>query len=326
MSFENRLIFVLMLFSSGLFPQSFDIEQATQLLRPRIKTEGRFILPAELKDTTGHFSLNGQAVNITFPIKRKFSVDIALSLKSLKLKDIIKNSVRLKAYDILGSIRFTLRQVRMSFDSLPNKNIYGINAGITGLHLTRKYKIAFYTLNAHLHEQDRYLHSPGFRLSALAGQYHLRGIRKSFYYGAALIYSDGLLLPAPFIGGTEKLFKNWYFNYTLPVQMNLEYNHNKHRMITGIKADGFRSSLLFRQIRHSVNYKQGIAYLNYRYRFSNTFYAFAEGGYIFYHQLHISNTSDFSGNYNIKNSTYIQAGFFAYLGKGLLEKIIEQLF
>lgn len=326
MNFKLYLIFTLTTVITGLNAQSFDLEQATQLIRPRLKTEGRIILNANFKDTSGNFNLTEQSLVLTFPLKRKFSADIALNLKSLKPKELLKNSIRIKACDILGNIRITSRQLKLGIDSLPAKNIYGINAGITGLHLTKKYRIAFYSVNAHLLEQDKYLSAPALRLSALGGLYHVRGLRKSFYYGAALVYSDGLLLPAPFIGGTERLFRNWYFNYTLPVQLNIEYNDNKHRMLAGVKADGFRSSLSFKNLRRAMNYTQGMTYIQYRYRFSNTFYAHAEGGYIFYHKMHFASTSEVTSAYHLKGKPYIQAGFFAYFGKGLLEKIIEQLF
>jgi hypothetical protein len=308
------------------FAQTFDIDQATQLIRPRIKTEARYIFDSDFRDTSGKFNSFDQSVSFTFPIKRKFGTDINLNLKSLKIKDIIKNSVRIKAYEVLGTARITSRQLQLGFDSIPSRNLFGFNAGLIGLHLTRKYRIAFYSLNVFLQEDIKTIPTLVPRFSALGGQYHIRGIKKSFYYGAALIYSDGLLIPAPFVGGTENLGGHWYFNYTLPVQLNIQYQNEKHNVLAGIKADGFRSSILLKGKRNGFNYTQGSVFGSYRYRFSNTFYAQAECGYIFYQNILLDKNPVYRNQYGLKGTPYINAGFYAYFGKSLLEKIVEQLF
>lgn len=309
--------------SSG---QSFDIEQATQLIRPRIKTEARYLFDSDFKDTSGRFNSFEQNISFTFPIRRKFTADLSLNLKSLKLKDIIKNSIRINASELLGTVRISSRQLKLGFDSVPSKNMFGVNTGLIGLHLTRKYRIAFYSFNVFLQEQDKTIKGMVPRFSALGGQYHIKGIRKSFYYGAAIIYSDGLLLPTPFIGGTEKLADHWYFNYTLPVQLNVQFQKNKHNAFIGAKADGFRSSILFKEKRSAINYTQGCVFASYRHRFSNTFYAQAECGYVFYQNIILAKNLGYRNHYGINGAPYINAGFYAYFGKSMLEKIVEQLF
>lgn len=325
MSFKFKAIIILYCSFLTSAAQTFDIEQTAQLIRPRIKFDSRYTFDTNFIDTNGKFNSFENAATITFPIKRTFKTEVSLNLSSLKLKDIFKNSLRIKANEIFGTVKVAHRQNYLGFDSLPKKNLYYANAGLIGLHLTKKYRIVFYTMNINIHEQDKTLNNAFPRFSGVLGQYHIRGLRKSFYYGVSLIYSDGLLIPSPFIGGTEPINSNLSFNYTLPVQINFQYKKNKSFTVLGAKVDGYRTGILLDANRTNMNLTYASAFLNFRYRFSNTLQMQVEGGYNFYQDIRFTKSNNYNYRYPMQGSPFVNATFNIYFGKSLLEKIVEQV-
>ena len=106
---------------SSLEAQTFEVEQIEQLFRPRVRVDSKYIVDASFKDTTGVYNQKEISSVFTFPIKTKFSADVKLDLSSLNLKDILKNSVRIKASQTLGVFRLNARQINIGFDTLPQK-------------------------------------------------------------------------------------------------------------------------------------------------------------------------------------------------------------
>lgn len=306
--------------------QTFEVEQIEQLFRPRIRIESKYVFDANFKDTSGLY--NQKEINsvFTFPIKTKFSADVKLDLSSLKFKDVLKNSIRFKASQTLGILRLTARQINLGFDSLPQKNIANATAGLMGLRLTKKYRVQFYSATVTIAEQDKTLNSASPRASALFGQLHLRGIKRNFFYGVAATYSDGLLIPAPFFGGSEPVGKKFIFNYTLPVQINIQYKDDKKTLITlGAGFDGYRNGILYLAKRKNLNYYAGLTYCNVRYKFSRSLIGRIECGYIFYQNMQYSKTEGVKTKYAINSSPYVQVGFSVLFGKTFWEKVFENV-
>jgi hypothetical protein len=302
--------------------QTFEVDQIEQMFRPRLKVDSKYIFDSKFKDTTGIFNQKDLNMVFTFPIKTRVDAGLNPDLKNLKLKDLLKNPVRIKASQTLGMIRLNGRQPNIGFDPLPQKNLYNITAGLLGIRLTKKYRLVFYSVNASIAEQDKTINNIGLRASALIGQLHFRGFKKNFFYGVAAVYSDGLFLPAPFFGGSEPLGKKFIFNYTLPVQINLQYKDDRRTLITlGVSADGYRSGINYLTKRLNVNYTSAMAYANIRYKFSRTFAGRLEAGYVFYQNLKYTGTDNYHTGFNISPGPYIQAGFNILFGKTLWEKI-----
>lgn len=323
----SKLSFLLsLILFSNTKAQTFEVEQIEQLFRPRIRLESKYVFDSNFKDTVGVY--NQKEINsvFTFPIKTKFSADVKLDLSSLKIKDILKNSIRFKASQTLGVLRFTGRQLNLGFDSLPQKNIFNATAGLLGLRLTKKYRVQFYSATVTIAEQDKTIKNASPRASALFGQLHLRGIKRNFFYGIAATYSDGLLIPAPFFGGSEPIGKKFIFNYTLPVQINIQYKDDKKTLITvGAGFDGYRNGVLYLAKRRNLNYYAGLTYANFRYKFSKSLIGRIECGYIFYQQMQYSKTEGIPTKYGINPSPYVQVGFSVLFGKTFWEKVFENV-
>lgn len=334
MSFKIIRIAFLVCCAASVKAQTFDIEQSAQLIRPRMKLDSKFTQELGNNGSLPYKCLEN-SVGITFPITQKFKTEIDLDLKNFKLKDIFKKNIRVKADQILGTFKITQRNTNLGIDSAGvtyNKNLYYVNVGFIGLHLTKKYRIMFYSLNMSMHEEDKTFNQFTPRFSGIIGQYHIKGLRKCLYYGVSMIYSDGLFVPSPFIGGTEPINSRWSFNYTLPVQLNLQYHQNKSYTIFGVKSDGYRSGVYFSDSRINLNYGNAAVFLNFRYRISRTFQAQAECGYNFYQYMSFDNGIQDNKFWPSRTSSPLKSGFYAnatlniYFGKSLLEKVTDQLF
>ncbi len=323
---KNSLILFLSLTPYICKTQTFEIEQLEQLFRPRIKVDTKYIFDSKFKDTLSTFNQKEANAVFTFPLKTKLGADVKLDLRSLKLKDILKNSVRVKASQTLGVIRVNTRQLSMGFDSAaPLKNNYTVAAGVLGASLTKKFRILFYSTNIAIAEQDKTLNKAVPRFSGLVGQLHIRGVKKNFFYGIAASYSDGQIIGSPFLGGSEPIGKHYVFNYTLPVQVNLQYKSNRTLITIGISADGYRTGVDYNTKRLNLNYTSGLCYTNLRYKFSKTFVARAEFGYIFYQNLRFTQTESLRNNFPINNGVYTQIGFNILFGQTIWEKVFESV-
>ncbi len=320
---KYNLVFLGLVTYFGFKAQTFEVEQLEQLFRPRIKVDTKYIFDSKFKDTISVFNQKEANAVFTFPIKTKLNANVKLDLSSLKLKDILRNSVRLKASQTLGMLRFNTRQVNVGFDSLPLKNNYTIAAGILGASLTKKYRILFYSANIAFAEQDKTINKATPRFSGLIGQLHIRGLKNNFFYGIATSYSDGLFLAAPFFGGSQPIGKNFVFNYTLPVQVNLQYKNNRTLLTAGITADGYRTGINYNTKRVNVNYTSGLCYTNLRYKFSKTFIAKAEVGYVFYQNWRYTKNDFVRTNFMINNGVYAQVGFSILFGQTIWEKALD---
>ncbi len=322
---KKLLLTTLITFVSNLAnAQTFEVDQIEQLFRPRVKIDGRYLFDSKFKDTSNVFNSKDVNAVFTFPIKTKVDTDIKLDLSSLKLKDILKNSVRIKASQTLGMMRVNARQSTIGFDSLPTKNNLTIAGGVLGAWLTKKYRIGFYSANFAIAEQDKTLPKAVPRFSGLIGQLHLRGLKRNFFYGVGATYSDGLFLPAPFFGGSEPIGKKFIFNYTLPVQINLQYKDDRRTLITvGVSADGYRTGIDYNKKRMNLNYTSGLAYANLRYKLNKNLVMRIEGGYVFYQNLRYTRTDNLRTNFQLQPGPYAQIGFNVLFGKTIWEKAFE---
>ena len=110
--------------------QTFDLEQFEQVFRPRLRIDGRFQPESAFRDTTGGFSnAEGTAV-LTFPIASRFKAGFELDTAARGLREVLTNSVRVEARQLLGSVRLGARQVRIGFDSTRVRNLFTASAGV----------------------------------------------------------------------------------------------------------------------------------------------------------------------------------------------------
>ncbi len=324
---RKAILFLLFILSySFINAQSFDLDQVEQIWRPRIRTDFRYLGASKFADTTGSFSSTDQSCVITFPIKTKISADLKLDLSSLKIKDILKNSVRLKASQVMGSVRFGAKQMHMGLDSVKNRNMYFASAGVFGLRLTKKYRIMFYSLNAGFNEQQETMKNMGLRASGVIGQFHIRGLRKNYYYGIAAAYGDRGFLPVPFFGGMQPINDRMTFNYTLPAQMYVQYKiNNKNSLSSGVTLDGYRYGMEFKNQRINFNYGSVSLFATYKLKLNKSFGFRFNGGYNVVQYVKLTEIDKTKTTYQLKPGFFVEAGIYTLFGKNLFEKVTQSI-
>jgi len=298
------------------------MDQVEQIWRPRIKADFRYVGNAKNSDTTGNFSSTDQNCVITFPIKTKFSADLKLNLTSMNAKDILKNSIRVNASQVMGSVKFGAKQVHAGIDSISNRNLYYASAGLFGLKLTKKYRIVFYSVNGGFNEQDKTLSTMALRSNAVIGQFHIRGLRKNYYYGIAATYGDGKFFPVPFFGGMQPIGERMTFNYTLPAQMYVQYKiDQKNSLSAGVTLDGYRYGIVYQDKRVNFSYGTLSVFANYRLKINKSFGFRLNGGYNFVQKLSVELDDKTRLTGTMNPGYYVEAGFYTLFGQNLFEKV-----
>lgn len=319
------LLFVIALNSISI-AQTFELDQVEQIWRPRIRADFRYVAPTKYQDTSSKFSSTEQSIVFTFPIKTKLGADLKLDLSSLKLKDILKNSVSIKASQVMGSLKFGSKQVNTGLDSIKTRNLYYGYAGVFGLKLTKKYRIMFYSLNAGFNEEDKTINTMALRANGVIGQFHIRGLRKNYYYGVAASYGDGKFFPMPFFGGMQPAGSKGTINFTIPAQIYYQYKPNqKHAISTGLTLDGFRYGMQFKNERINFNYANVNMFANYRYKLSKTFGFRVQAGYNLVQRVVLTDIDIKKTRYPLQPGFYVEAGIFTVFGKNLFEQVTASI-
>jgi hypothetical protein len=313
--------------------QSFELEQFSQLYRPRIRIDAYYQGSGLWQNKKTDIRFNHQAqqytAHVSVPIAGKLSLGAEVDLTQPNIKDILKNSVRVKAWQLMLNGRLGYRYSQ--FDSVRNLRSFNSSAylgsiGISGVKLTKRFRMLFYSINVNLAEEAKSLKYYDFRANATLGWAKINGLRQYFIYGFHLNVSDRLALPIPFIGGRVRLNNAWNFNYVLPLQLNVQYKPDmKWSMFLGMKPDGQRWGYYINNTRGRLTNFLLTPYVASRYSINNNLQLRFEAGYGVlsrYNGFEFNNTNE---TFRSNNTWYLQFTFNQLLGKSLLEQAIDRL-
>ncbi|MEO8587859.1 MAG: hypothetical protein ABI432_00680 [Flavobacteriales bacterium] len=322
----RKLSFLGLLVVAPSLAQTFDVEQIDQLFRPRLRVDLHYQPESAFRDTTGFFSeLDGSAA-VTFPIHSRFDVSLGLDTNARSLGELVTNSVRIEASQLLGSFRFGARQVETGFDTVPTRQLYSASVGLMGMKLTKKKRVLFWSANVNVSEEDASLDGAVPRFNGTIGKMHVKGVRRTFFYGLGIAFSDKLTLPMPFIGGTAPLGGDWSFQYVLPAQLAVGFAPTKRtKFLSGISIDAFRSGAQWHADRANLNYGAVRAFLNVRYKAGDHFQVRADLGYAFTQTVRFSGTAVEPTRYPIVPGLSIGVGANVLFGAGIMERVIEEV-
>lgn len=320
------VLFLLGLTVCASHAQTFDLEQFEQVFRPRLRIDGRFQPESAFRDTTGGFSnAEGTAV-LTFPIASRFKAGFELDTAARGLREVLTNSVHVEARQLLGSVRLGARQVQIGFDSTRVRNLFTASAGLMCIHLTRKLRVLFWSVNVNVSEEDRTFGSAVPRFNGAVGKWRLKGLRKQFYYGLALSYTDRLVLPIPFLGGVAPLGGDWSFQYMLPAQVGIGYRPKAGtRILAGITADGFRSGMEWQGERANLNQGSMRAFLNVRHRLSRSLQLRADVGYALAQSVRITERDASRDRYPVEPAFTVGLGVNVLFGGSVMQRLLDDV-
>lgn len=322
---RNRVLSacVFLAFAGHLNAQSFDLEQFDQLFRPRLRLDTRWTPPVRFTDVPGMFEDRSATAAFTVPVYKKWTAGLELNLTGDDLKDIIKNSIRVRASQVMISARYSAHDLRLAGDA---RLLHSASIGALGISLTKKYRVLFWSANVNASEEDATVHRAVPRFNGVIGKLHIKGLRRQLFYGAAVSFSDGLNLPVPFVGGVEPMGDRWTFQYILPLQLAVGYKPGKRtRLLGGFVADGFRSGFENGPERVNIIYAAVRGFISVRQKLSNTVQLRAEVAGVPVHGIRLPGTDGGLKQYPIDPGYSVMAGINVFFGQSALERLIGEV-
>ncbi|HEX2616962.1 MAG TPA: hypothetical protein VHL57_05420 [Flavobacteriales bacterium] len=310
--------------------QTFDLDQFDQLFRPRLRVEGRWMPATGLKEDPGTFEDRTLTGILTFPIHRKWSVGVQADLTAKSFKELLQHSVRIRAAQVMGNVRFGSRQVIAEDLFGDTRQLYTVSVGALGVSLTRKLRVLFWSANVNVSEEDRTFDQAVPRVTGLIGKLHVKGLRRNFFYGLAASYSDGFALPIPFLGGTAPLGDALSLQYVLPLQAAMVWKADgRTRVQGGIGLDGSRTGIALGldDARYNLSVAGLRAFLGVRHKLNGHFQLRAEASYLPRQRLLLGD-HDLDGlapAMPLQQGFAVTAGISILFGDSVLERIIEEV-
>lgn len=310
-------------FGGALSAQSFDLEQFDQLFRPRLRLDVRWTPEVPFTSDPGTFDDRSITAGFTLPVHKKWTAGVQLNLTGDNLKEILKNSVRVRASQVMVSARYSGRDLRLSRDP---RLLHSASMGALGISLTRKYRVLFWSANVNASEEDATMEKAVPRFNGVIGKLHIKGMRRQFFYGAAVSSSDGLNVPVPFIGGVEPMGDRWTFQYFLPLQIAVGYKPTERtRFLGGFVLDGFRSGFAYGDERVNITYAAVRGFVSVRQKLSNTVQLRAEVAGVPVHGIRLPGTDYELRQYPIDPGFSAMAGINIFFGQSTLERLLGEV-
>ncbi|HRF81705.1 MAG TPA: hypothetical protein PL070_16630 [Flavobacteriales bacterium] len=303
--------------------QTFDLEQFDQLFRPRLRLDARYTPGVAFSEQPGSFEDRNATGVFTIPLWKKWTAGVELNLFDLDPVSVLKNSVRVRASQVMANVRYSGRELRIGDDV---RTLHSGSIGALGISLTKKYRILFWSVNANVSEEAKTLDRAVPRFNGIIGKMQVKGLRRQLFYGVALTVSDGLNLPVPFVGGNEPIGDRWSFQYILPLQLGVGYKAGKNtRFLGGIGVDGFRSGFERGVDRANLTYTAFRGFINVRHKLSKTLQLRAEVAGLPVHALRIPDANNDLQRYPIDAGVNVMVGMNIFFGESTLERLLEDV-
>lgn len=308
---------------SSVRAQTFDLEQFDQLFRPRLRLDARYTPGVAFSDSPGSFEDRNATGVFTIPIWKKWTVGAEVDLFDLDPVHLLKNSVRVRASQVMANVRYTGRELRIGDDV---RALHSGSIGALGISLTKKYRILFWSVNANVSEEASTLDGAVPRFNGIIGKVQVKGLRRQLFYGVAVTVSDGLNVPVPFVGGAEPIGDRWSFQYILPLQLGVGYKAGKNtRFLVGVGVDGFRSGFERGVGRANLNYTAFRGFINVRHKLSRTLQLRAEIAGLPVLALRIPDATNDLQRYPIDAGVQVMVGMNIFFGESTLERLLDNV-
>jgi hypothetical protein len=314
--------------AAGLSAQTFDLDQFDQLFRPRLRVEGRWLPAVGLEKDPGTYEDRAANAILTFSIHSTFSVGTQVDLTADSWKELLLNSVRVRASQVMGNMRFGTRQVIFDEALGETRLLHTASVGALGVSLTKRFRVLFWSANVNISEEDRTVDRVVPRFGGLIGKMRVKGARKQLFYGLAASYSDGLFLPVPFLGGSAPIGKKWSFNYVLPLQASFGWKvGTRTRLNMGLGLDGSRSGIETLGERYNLNYAGLKSFIGLRHKLSNHFALRAEAGYLLKHRIDFGSpgVEDLTPPWPLEPGPTCMVGVNILFGESILDRILDEV-
>lgn len=333
--YKSIFIILIIVCSRAATGQAFIFNQ---LFRPSLRLNTEYV--HDFSNNKDQLHTGRANINLIIPIKSKLDVKVKWDniLKIKKWKD-IKKVAKIRAHQIFWNFRpqFTYLNFQPKaptdypFAQRPQLN-YGFSTGVTGVHLLRKMKLLFYSINIGINEDLRSIGKMHPSGNLLLGIAHANKLVFYWYYGIYVSYNNGRVLPAPFIGIQANLTKRLTLNITLPVQFQLSWKVSKKvklDFITGISgfSGGFGlEDLSTKVVRYDFSAFQLRSGLVFTAKLGKQAQLYLEAGMIPYRQVSWNSKDNIFEKPNLGYlNTYGAMSLFFTFQKSLLSSTIDQI-
>ncbi|HYG50336.1 MAG TPA: hypothetical protein VD905_05505, partial [Flavobacteriales bacterium] len=196
------------------FAQSFDVDQTSQFLRPRLRFDGRYCSTFNNGKNSLHFYDAQSLVTVPFHTRLKSSFGNLL-IDGIHIETIKETKILFSQQMVSARVGYK----NLFFDTTTShvRDVYAGSLGLFGLQSLKKLNILFYSVNVNFAESSASLQHmrPGF--SALVGDVKIKGLKKYYVYGVFTGYLGQRFVAVPFFGANLPIVKHHYLNFVLPV-------------------------------------------------------------------------------------------------------------
>ncbi|MCH8319235.1 MAG: hypothetical protein IIA88_12215 [Bacteroidetes bacterium] len=282
-----------------------------------------YTLPAEINDSaSSSFQISKYRAQLVLPIRTKMGI----SFKKLDAK----------ASQLFLTFNTSLRRPDIGLFN-EKQSIYTIAVGVTGLSASIRSGLWVYSANLYFSESKGSTSSPTPNFLGYIARIRLNNLRFIYFYGAGLVYNQGIVIPIPLLGFTYKLNKDWRVTLIFPVQAKLtckfskKANINLISTLSGFNAV-FRENSYFGEDFLTINYSHLKNNVSFNYKFNSNFKIIAEAGITTFRKLsflekdskiYFFDAKKAKENYTIRTAPYAGISLYYNFGNSLFESKIE---
>ena len=338
------LIFLVVGLSQTIVAQLFIFNQ---LFQPSVRLNVEYMPDGSrwLGNAPDRLEYGRANMNLIIPVSQKMNMKVdwwaavgkVPKLRQLRFKD-IGDVAQLRMRQIFWNVRPQVSYFQYNTtDSLgapfrSPQQAYGVSTGITGVHLLRKFRLLFYSVNAGFMEDANSVRRIHPNFTTVVGVANINRLAYYWYYGVYINYSNGRVLPAPFLGIGANLMNKLWLDITLPVQMRLGWQVSKRTkfdFVAGIS--GFNSGFGY-QTSGSTDWQRSFysgyqvrTSLVWNWRIGNQTKIYLEGGYLPIRNLSFGRGSDNFYQPTLQPSFYGGVSLYYSFKKSLLGSVIDGL-
>lgn len=289
------------------------------LFKPGLNIGTEYTLPAEINDTA-KFQISKYRIQFVLPLRTKIGIDF--------------KKLDAKASQLFLTFNTSLRTPDIGLFS-KKQPIYTGAVGLTGLSASIRSGLWIYSANLYFSESKGSISTPTPNFLGYIVRIKLNDLRFIHFYGAALLYNQGRVIPIPLLGFTYKLRKDMRMTLVIPVLIKFNYKFsNKANLNFNSSLSGFNSVLrknsYFGDDFLTINYRHLKNYASINYKFNNRFKAIAEVGFSTFRKLSFVEANDKifmrkgkRETYKIKSAPYAAISLHYNFGSSLFESKID---
>lgn len=214
------------------FAQQINVVDINQMFRPSISISHDYGFPSSYGenqfgvDTNMDWQHHRSFISGIVPLTGRLGLDIDFNPKKLLNP---KSLLKLRAYQLFWT--FSIERSHLETPTLGASEDYydflTIGTGVSMVRYRGKKSAAFYSANIMVAENQNGFDDASLRFTGIWGNVIMKNLKRQYFYGVVLSYTQGLNIPVPFGGLAMKLDKKNTLVAILPVQISFAHKYNR---------------------------------------------------------------------------------------------------